>query len=99
MNSDDPVAMDHQAIIKTPSADGHPKGIGDERSRLGGLDRPTDDAVNAAAAVTEDENSPSKGVTRRSYQSLCNDTLVSLLCSVGAALGHIAVDTVGKANE
>jgi type I restriction enzyme M protein len=56
-------------------------------------------AINDAMAAIEDENPPLKGVLARTYQSLTNDTLVSLLRSVNAILGTIEGDAFGKVYE
>jgi type I restriction enzyme M protein len=56
-------------------------------------------AINDAMAAIEEENPALKGVLPRSYQSLTNDTLVSLLRSVNAILGHIEGDAFGKVYE
>jgi type I restriction enzyme M protein len=56
-------------------------------------------AINDAMAAIEDENPPLKGVLPRTYQSLTNDTLVSLLRSVNAILGNIEGDAFGKVYE
>ncbi|HEV2033259.1 MAG TPA: type I restriction-modification system subunit M N-terminal domain-containing protein [Candidatus Dormibacteraeota bacterium] len=51
-------------------------------------------AINDAVAAVEEEN-PLKGVLPRTYQSLTNDTLVSLLRSVNAMLGEIEGSAFG----
>jgi type I restriction enzyme M protein len=56
-------------------------------------------AINDAMAVIEEENPALKGVLPRTYQSLTNDTLVSLLRSVNAILGNIEGDAFGKVYE
>lgn len=56
-------------------------------------------AINDAMAAIEEENPALKGVLPRTYQSLTNDTLVSLLRSVNAILGDIAGDAFGKVYE
>ena len=56
-------------------------------------------AINDAMAAIEDENPALKGVLPRTYQSLTNDTLVSLLRSVNAILGEIEGDAFGKVYE
>ena len=50
-------------------------------------------------AAIEEENPALKGVLPRTYQSLTNDTLVSLLRSVNAILGDIEGDAFGKVYE
>jgi type I restriction enzyme M protein len=56
-------------------------------------------AINDAMGLIEDENSALRGVLPRTYQSLSNPTLVSLLKSVNAILGDIAGDAFGKVYE
>lgn len=56
-------------------------------------------AINDAMAAIEQENPALKGVLPRTYQSLTNDTLVSLLRSVNAMLGDIEGDAFGKVYE
>jgi type I restriction enzyme M protein len=56
-------------------------------------------AINEAMAAIEDENPALKGILPRTYQSLTNDTLVSLLRSVNAILGDIEGDAFGKVYE
>jgi len=56
-------------------------------------------AINDAMAAIEAENTSLKGVLPRTYQSLTNDTLVSLLRSVNAILGDIDGDAFGKVYE
>jgi type I restriction enzyme M protein len=56
-------------------------------------------AINDAMAAIEAENPALKGVLPRTYQSLTNDTLVSLLRSVNAILGDIEGDAFGKVYE
>ncbi|MHB8509858.1 MAG: type I restriction-modification system subunit M [Candidatus Dormibacteria bacterium] len=56
-------------------------------------------AINEAMAAIEDENPSLKGVLPRTYQSLTNATLVSLLRSVNAILGDIEGDAFGKVYE
>jgi type I restriction-modification system DNA methylase subunit len=56
-------------------------------------------AINDAMAAIEDENTSLKGVLPRTYQSLTNDTLVSLLRSVNSILGNIRGDAFGKVYE
>jgi type I restriction enzyme M protein len=56
-------------------------------------------AINGAMAAIEEENPALKGVLPRAYQSLTNDTLVSLLRSVNAMLGDIEGDGFGKVYE
>lgn len=56
-------------------------------------------AINDAMAVIEEENPSLSGVLPRTYQSLTNATLVSLLRSVNAILGDIAGDAFGKVYE
>jgi type I restriction enzyme M protein len=55
--------------------------------------------INDAMAAIEDENPALKGILPRTYQSLSNDTLVSLLRSVNAILGEIQGDAFGKVYE
>ena len=50
-------------------------------------------------AAIEEENPALKGVLPRTYQSLTNATLVSLLRSVNAILGDIEGDAFGKVYE
>jgi type I restriction enzyme M protein len=50
-------------------------------------------------AAIEEENPALKGILPRTYQSLTNDTLVSLLRSVNAILGDIEGDAFGKVYE
>ena len=50
-------------------------------------------------SAIEEENPGLKGVLPRTYQSLTNDTLVSLLRSVNAILGNIEGDAFGKVYE
>jgi len=56
-------------------------------------------AINDAMAFVEEENPSLRGVLPRTYQSLANTTLVSLLRSVNAILGDIAGDAFGKVYE
>jgi type I restriction enzyme M protein len=56
-------------------------------------------AINDAMAAIEEENPALKGVLPRTYQSLANATLVSLLRSVNAILGDIQGDAFGKVYE
>ena len=56
-------------------------------------------AINDAMAAIEDENPQLKGILPRTYQSLSNDTLVSLLRSVNSILGDIDGDAFGKVYE
>jgi type I restriction enzyme M protein len=56
-------------------------------------------AINDAMSAIEEENAVLKGVLPRTYQSLSNDTLVSLLRSVNAILGDIEGDAFGKVYE
>jgi type I restriction enzyme M protein len=56
-------------------------------------------AINDAMAAIEEENPSLRGVLPRTYQSLSNDTLVSLLRSVNAMLGDIEGDAFGKVYE
>src|SRR5450755_3520638 len=56
-------------------------------------------AINEAMAAIEEENPALKGILPRTYQSLSNDTLVSLLRSVNAILGDIEGDAFGKVYE
>jgi type I restriction enzyme M protein len=50
-------------------------------------------------AAIEEENRALRGVLPRTYQSLTNATLVSLLRSVNAILGDIEGDAFGKVYE
>src|SRR5207244_4231707 len=56
-------------------------------------------AINDAMADIEEENSQLKGVLPRTYQEFSNSTLVSLLRSVNAILGHIEGDAFGMVYE
>jgi type I restriction enzyme M protein len=56
-------------------------------------------AINDAMAAIEEENPALRGVLPRTYQSLTNDTLVSLLRSVNAILGNVEGDAFGKVYE
>jgi type I restriction enzyme M protein len=56
-------------------------------------------AINDAMAAIEEENPALKGVLPRTYQSLTNSTLVSLLRSVNAILGNLEGDAFGKVYE
>jgi type I restriction enzyme M protein len=56
-------------------------------------------AINDAMTAIEEENPSLRGVLPRTYQSLSNDTLVSLLRSVNAMLGDIEGDAFGKVYE
>lgn len=56
-------------------------------------------AINEAMAGIEVRNPALKGVLPRTYQSLTNDTLVSLLRSVNAVLGDVQGDAFGKVYE
>jgi type I restriction enzyme M protein len=56
-------------------------------------------AVNDAMAAIERENPSLVGILPRTYQSLSNDTLVSLLRSVNSILGQITGDAFGKVYE
>src|SRR6202023_186372 len=47
----------------------------------------------------EEQNPSLKGILPRTYQSLSNDTLASLLRSVNAILGDIEGDAFGKVYE
>jgi type I restriction enzyme M protein len=55
--------------------------------------------INDAMAAIEEENPALRGVLPRTYQSLSNDTLVSLLRSVNAMLGNVEGDAFGKVYE
>jgi type I restriction enzyme M protein len=55
--------------------------------------------LNDAMAAIEEENPQLRGILPRTYQSLSNDTLVSLLRSVNAILGDIEGDAFGKVYE
>jgi type I restriction enzyme M protein len=55
--------------------------------------------INEAMSGIEDANPALKGILPRTYQSLSNDTLVSLLRSVNAMLGEIDGDGFGKVYE
>jgi len=57
------------------------------------------EAINDAMAAIEEENPQLKGILPRTYQSLSNDTLASLLRSVNAILGDIEGDAFGKVYE
>ncbi len=50
-------------------------------------------------AAIEEENPALAGILPRTYQSLSNDTLVSLLRSVNSILGDIEGDAFGKVYE
>jgi len=52
-------------------------------------------AINEAMAAIEEQNPALEGVLPRTYQSLTNATLVSLLRSVNAILGDIEGDAFG----
>jgi type I restriction enzyme M protein len=56
-------------------------------------------AINDAMSAIEDENPQLKGILPRTYQSLSNDTLVSLLRSINSILGDIEGDAFGKVYE
>jgi type I restriction enzyme M protein len=56
-------------------------------------------AINDAMAAIETENAALAGILPRTYQSLSNDTLVSLLRSVNSILGDIEGDAFGKIYE
>jgi type I restriction enzyme M protein len=56
-------------------------------------------AINDAMAAIEDENPSLKGVLPRTYQSLTNATLVTLLRLVNSILGDIEGDAFGKVYE
>jgi type I restriction enzyme M protein len=56
-------------------------------------------AINDAMAAIEEENPALRGVLPRTYQSLTNAALVSLLRSVNAILGDIEGDAFGKVYE
>ncbi len=56
-------------------------------------------AINDAMAAIETENTALAGILPRTYQSLSNDTLVSLLRSVNSILGDIEGDAFGKVYE
>jgi type I restriction enzyme M protein len=56
-------------------------------------------ALNDAMTAIEAENPSLKGVLPRTYQSLTNDTLVSLLRTINAILGDIEGDAFGKVYE
>lgn len=56
-------------------------------------------AINDAMAAIERDNPSLNGILPRTYQSLTNDTLVSLLRSVNAVLGDIEGDAFGKVYE
>src|SRR5450631_1989910 len=56
-------------------------------------------AINDAMTAIEAENPALKGVLPRTFQSLSNATLVSLLRSVNAILGTIEGDAFGKVYE
>src|SRR6266851_7408989 len=56
-------------------------------------------AINDAMAAIEEENPALTGVLPRTYQSLTNDTLVTLLRSVNAILANIEGDAFGKVYE
>jgi type I restriction enzyme M protein len=56
-------------------------------------------AINDAMAAIEEENPALRGVLPRTYQSLTNNTLVSLLRSVNATLGNVEGDAFGKVYE
>ena len=56
-------------------------------------------AINDAMAAIEEENPALKGILPRTYQSLTNYTLVSLLRSVNAILGDIEGDAFGLVYE
>jgi type I restriction enzyme M protein len=56
-------------------------------------------AINDAMAAIEEQNPALQGVLPRTYQSLTNATLVSLLRSVNAILGDIEGDAFGKVYE
>jgi type I restriction enzyme M protein len=56
-------------------------------------------AINEAMAAVEDDNPELRGVLPRTYQSLTNSTLVSLLRSVNAILGDVTGDAFGKVYE
>jgi len=56
-------------------------------------------AINDAMAAIEEENPALRGVLPRTYQSLTNATLVSLVRSVNSILGDIEGDAFGKVYE
>jgi type I restriction enzyme M protein len=56
-------------------------------------------AINDAMAAIEQQNPQLRGILPRTYQSLSNDTLASLLRSVNSILGNIEGDAFGKVYE
>jgi type I restriction enzyme M protein len=56
-------------------------------------------AVNDAMSAIEEENPSLRGVLPRNYQSLSNETLLTLLRSVNANLTNITGDSFGKVYE
>src|SRR5262245_60399945 len=56
-------------------------------------------AINDAMAAIEEQNPSLTGILPRTYQSLSNATLVSLLRSVNSILGNIQGDAFGKVYE
>ena len=56
-------------------------------------------AINDAMSAIETENPSLGGVLPRTYQSLSNDTLVTLLRSINAILGDIEGDAFGRVYE
>ncbi len=56
-------------------------------------------AINEAMAAIEEQNPSLAGVLPRTYQSLSNATLVSLLRSVNSILGNVEGDAFGKVYE
>lgn len=56
-------------------------------------------AINDVMATVEEENPSLNGILPRTYQSLSNDTLVSLLRSVNSILGNVEGDAFGKVYE
>jgi len=75
-----------------------------ERSRFANLLRLKEGdnlgrAINEGMAAVEEQNPALTGILPRTYQSLSNDTLASLLRSVNAILGDIEGDAFGKVYE
>jgi type I restriction enzyme M protein len=75
-----------------------------EESRFGNLLRLKEGdnlgkAINDAMAAIEGQNPSLTGVLPRTYQSLSNATLVSLLRSVNSILGNVEGDAFGKVYE
>ena len=56
-------------------------------------------AINDAMSAIEEQNPSLTGVLPRTYQSLSNATLVSLLRSVNSILGNVEGDAFGKVYE